>query len=316
MRHPGQEWSCGKCHQFKHLCPGLAIARDCTAERVLLSTHMAAHWNRIGFRPDTEASSEVDDLPEVDIQVGQVRKERPAIPDNRLCSKYRSVILKGFLPATPIEEILKEIPENCLPSEHLSDCVSRNEKTGAITLSNLESDQCLIIMESMHTKKFLGRKVFVTSVVPRSPEKTSSTEAAAESTVLSPKPSSETGNPVSSEPKSSDLVPSLSSPVLDPKASFLGASKSGSGQSIFLIKNGVEDFEFSSPLKAFGQNGNNKDKSLKDMFELPNKRKASISPESKETTRKEKKAAKKELKNKSKNEIRAKQQLEVSPLKV
>ena len=89
-----------------------------------------------------------------------------------------------------------------------------------------------------------------------------------------------------------------------------------SGQSFFLSRKNVEDFEFSSPLKTFGQKENDKDESLKGMFELPNKRKASISPESKEATRKEKKAAKKELKNKSKNENRAKLQLEVSPPKV
>ena len=40
IRYPGQEWSCARCHQPKRACPGLAIARECTAERVLLSSHM------------------------------------------------------------------------------------------------------------------------------------------------------------------------------------------------------------------------------------------------------------------------------------
>ena len=39
IRYPGQEWSCARCHQLKHSCPGFAIARNCTAERVLLSSH-------------------------------------------------------------------------------------------------------------------------------------------------------------------------------------------------------------------------------------------------------------------------------------
>ena len=146
------------------------------------------------------------------------------------------MILKGFLPDTPTEDILKEIPENGLPSEYMSDFVSRNDKTGAVTLSNLESDQCLVIMESMHAKKFLGRKILVTSVVPNSPAKTSSSQAAAESTTPSVKSSSVSGNQVISEPKSSDLVPLLSSPVLDPKASCMGASKSVSGPSFFLSR--------------------------------------------------------------------------------
>ena len=46
-----------------------------------------------------------------------------------------------------------------------------------------------------------------------------------------------------------------------------------------------------------------------DMFELPNKRKASLSPETKELTRKDKKAAKKEQKAKIKSDQNAKIQL-------
>ena len=51
------------------------------------------------------------------------------------------------------------------------------------------------------------------------------------------------------------------------------------------------------------------------MFELQSKRKASLSPESKDLTRKEKKAAKRELKSKAKGEMRAKMQLDISPQK-
>ena len=40
IRYPGQEWSCARCHQVKSLCPGNAIARNCWAERLFLSTHI------------------------------------------------------------------------------------------------------------------------------------------------------------------------------------------------------------------------------------------------------------------------------------
>ena len=52
------------------------------------------------------------------------------------------------------------------------------------------------------------------------------------------------------------------------------------------------------------------------MFELPNKRKASVSPEIKEPSRKDKKAAKKEQKVKSKAEQKVKLQLNMSPTKI
>ena len=185
----------------------------------------------------------------------------------------------------------------------------RNEKTGVLTLSNLSSDHCLVIMESMHTKKFLGRKIFVNCVVPNSPAK-----VPAETPTTLAKSSTDTGNPVIDEPKSSDSVPLMSSPVLDPRASSLAASKTVNCQTSKISKNAIEEFEFSTPLKSFSQNITNK--GLDEMFELANKRKASNSPESQEYSKKEKKAAKKEQKNKSKNEMKAKLQLVVSPSKI
>ena len=74
IRYPGQEWSCARCHQFKRYCPGLAIARDCTADRVLLSQHMGSHWQKIGFKPEAESAAEVDKDSDLDIQIGQVKK--------------------------------------------------------------------------------------------------------------------------------------------------------------------------------------------------------------------------------------------------
>ena len=114
IRYPGQEWSCARCHQYKHLCPGLAVARNCTADRVLLSSHMEAHWRKIGFRPDAEANSEVDDLPELDVQVGHTRTE-PPVSASTLQSKYKSVIVKGFLPEIHLDDVLKVMSDNGLP---------------------------------------------------------------------------------------------------------------------------------------------------------------------------------------------------------
>ena len=91
IRYNGQEWTCARCHQLKRLCPGRAIARDCTAERVLLSSHMEAHWQKLGFKPETEANSEVDILQEVDIQVGHTRKEKPVLQENKFQNRYKSV---------------------------------------------------------------------------------------------------------------------------------------------------------------------------------------------------------------------------------
>ena len=67
VRYRGQARTCARCHKTESVCPGRAIARDCTSTRVLLSDHMEEHWERIGYKPDTDDLNEVDEL---DIQVG------------------------------------------------------------------------------------------------------------------------------------------------------------------------------------------------------------------------------------------------------
>ena len=73
----------------------------------------------------------------------------------------------------------------------------------------------------------------------------------------------------------------------------------------------MEEFEFDPPFETLKSNCNVKGVDLAG-FELPNKRKASLSPEVKELSRKDKKAAKKEMKSKCKSESKAQRQLEMS----
>jgi hypothetical protein len=75
VRYSGQEWSCAKCHQFKRDCPGAAVASDCTAERTLLSAYMVEHWDKIGYKPDSDLMNEVDQV-ELEVQVGGTKKEQ------------------------------------------------------------------------------------------------------------------------------------------------------------------------------------------------------------------------------------------------
>ena len=314
IRYPGQEWTCARCHQLKSVCPGLAIARDCTAERVLLSSHMEAHWKKIGFKPEIEADSEVNDLPDLDIQVGHSIQKKPIVQETNLQSKYKSVIIKGFAPELSVDDALKVISENGLPPNFNKESVTRNIKTGVFTICDLMPEQCLVFMEKMHAKKFLGRKIFVTSVVENSPKKTN---PAADETTLYNSASPTTGNTVIPEllngtTNNSKILPKLSSPVLDPKAaSVLAASKTSDCQSSCL-----EEFEFDPPLKGVSNNSPIENPNFNDMIELTGKRKASLSPEAKELSKKEKKAAKREQKVKNRIDQRAKLVIEVSPKKI
>ena len=97
-------------------------------------------------------------------------------------------------------------------------------------------------------------------------------------------------------------------PILDPNASSSkAASKSILSESP--STNNLDEFSFGPPLHV--QNSG-----LEEMFELPNKRKASNSPEYIEKSKKERKAAKKEQKSREKMKHKSMLQLDVSPTKV
>ena len=87
VRYRAQEWTCARCHQYKRDCPGSAVARDCTEDRVLLSTHMQAHWEKVGYKPDTDSLNVVDDVIEVEVQVGRKVIEPVIIPESMLTGK-------------------------------------------------------------------------------------------------------------------------------------------------------------------------------------------------------------------------------------
>ena len=40
VKYRGQDRTCARCHKTESICQGKAMARDCTSDRVLLSTHM------------------------------------------------------------------------------------------------------------------------------------------------------------------------------------------------------------------------------------------------------------------------------------
>ena len=219
VRYPGQQWSCARCHQFKQACPGSAVARDCTSDRVMLSDHMLGHWNKIGYKPEAAALDGVDDLPEPEIQVGKTKKDLTVISENKLASKYRSVIVKGFASEQSLETVTQELAKCGLPTQ----IIQKNEKSGSLTLSSLEPEQCLTIMDMMHGRKFLGRKIFVTFVVASSPTKPQPSE-----------PSEPLDTHDSSGAGSSDAgLAGAGSSCSDPSASLQFLAKSACGNCAF-----------------------------------------------------------------------------------
>ena len=44
VKYRGQDKTCARCHKTESVCPGKAMARECTSDRVLLSAHKEDHW--------------------------------------------------------------------------------------------------------------------------------------------------------------------------------------------------------------------------------------------------------------------------------
>ena len=143
----------------------------------------------------------------------------------------------------------------------------------------------------MHAKRFLGRKIYVTSVVPYSPTK----PAAQHSPKL---PQSE----VPKSPAPAEKIPELLVPILPQLKPLQKLVRSTS-------MTNLDDFQFGPVTPDIGGVA---EKIAS--FQLQNKRKATGSPESDDPSKKEKKLNKKDIKNKSKSEKKAAATL-VSPTK-
>ena len=66
--------------------------------------------------------------------------------------------------------------EGGLPVDYDIENISKNDKNGQLVIDNLDSSVCLNLTSHIHGNKFFNRKVFVTSVVQKTPEKAAEVE--------------------------------------------------------------------------------------------------------------------------------------------
>ena len=107
---------------------------------------------------------------DLEVQLGGSVKRDTYVPESNLTSKYNSVIVGGFKVETALDTIKEVLIENGLPKDHLDEDITRNEKTGSLTVSNLKPEQCMTL-NAMDKKKFLGNQIYVRYVVGQSPIK-------------------------------------------------------------------------------------------------------------------------------------------------
>ena len=308
IRYGGQEWTCARCQQCKRDCPGKAVAKECTAVRVMLSTYMMEHWGKIGYIPDTETMNEVDQE-EPEVQVGGITKQQIIIPESSFTSKYNSVIVKGFRPETSLEDISDIIKQEGSFTVLNSEDILKNEKSGNLTIENLKPEKCLLLSEKMNRKRFLNRQIFVTSVVANSPTKPPPAQHQPEPHSAAPGKQSSTKNNLA-VPKSNTpppKVPDLGKPLVA-KPNEKSAPSSDSVQ----VDNLLDNFVFGQTSPGVQQQINilEKQNSCSKLLvtPLPSKRKSENSPE---LSNKEKKLIRSTEKKKQKQEARTSRTLNV-----
>ena len=223
IKYRGQDRTCAKCHKTESVCPGKALAKDCTSERVMLSTHMQDHWEKVGYRPDTIELNEVDVL---DVQIG--RKEAEPAPSDSLrpdhTAKYSSVKINGFSKTAEEQEIYNILLEGGLPSTYKIEDIKKNEKTGQLLIDSLDPNVCVSLTQHISGNTFFNKKVFVTSVVQKTPVKDSLvtvTEAISDTVVSSESSSDNSADdddeaPSPEKPPCSRLFTMISEPVKRP----------------------------------------------------------------------------------------------------
>ena len=189
VKYRGQVKTCARCHKTERDCPGKAVARDCQETRVLLSTHMHEHWQSIGFVPDQDTESS-DDIDEVDIHVGKNNRSYSTVKEGPdLSHRYKSLLISGLHQSElDLNQIYEILLKNGLPNSIKSSEITINEKSHKVTVNGLEPGDCLTMMESMHGKRILNKKVFVAPIVAQSPVKSNLVESSMNGPPIPPPP--------------------------------------------------------------------------------------------------------------------------------
>ena len=179
IKYPGQTKTCNKCHKQANLCPGKGLAKECSAEKTLLSEHMISYWKQIKFTPETTNMNEVDDLEtetsdENIVTVDQVKAKPDKVTiDTGLAKRYGGVVIKGFKKESKIEDIVGTLKEAGLPVDYDKADLHETEKFGKLTIyiHDLKPEACVAMINNLNGETKMGSNITVYSLVEDTPTK-------------------------------------------------------------------------------------------------------------------------------------------------
>ena len=182
IRYTGQMKTCNKCHKDASICPGKGLAKDCTAQKVLLSQHMLDYWNYINFKPETTNMNDEVDIEENDEPaektdtINQVKTVQQKVSlDNNLASRYGGVVVKGFKKGIPLDDIIDTLKEAGVPLDYGKEDLQTMEKFEHVTIyiHDLKPETCVEIVNNLHGQEKHGQRISVYTLVEDTPTKKS-----------------------------------------------------------------------------------------------------------------------------------------------
>ena len=177
IKYQGQIKTCNKCHQPSNACPGNGLAKDCSADRILLSQHMVSYWKRIHYQPETTEMNDVDNEVEDDDKVEKVDevKTRPidGKSDPKMIKRYSGIVVKGFKKSSDLHDIMDTLKEAGLPFNYEKEDLQVNEKFNKLTIyiHDLQPETCVELTNNLHGLEKMGSKLSIFSLVEDTPTK-------------------------------------------------------------------------------------------------------------------------------------------------
>ena len=172
LRYAGQQQTCGRCHETPQKCRGRGLAKKCEAEggtRIEFTDYILGLWKRIGYTPaggDSARDISAEYAPESEQLGGHLTRVKVPTGDQE---KYAGVCIKQFQKDTDHGEIVEFLCKNGLPAEKKDGIIIK--ANGIVNIRNLDNDTCKAIIEAIHGKVNLGRKLFCNGIIPLTPEK-------------------------------------------------------------------------------------------------------------------------------------------------
>ena len=203
LRYPGQQQTCGRCHQTPLKCIGKGIAKRCQAEggvRVEFTDYILGLWKRIGYSPQNLELDNVSNDDEADELVGESFTPDARVPVNEI---FAGVSIKHFPKDTDQGEVTEFLCTNGLPADKTDDILFK--PNGTVIVKNLDNKSSQSLIAAIHGKENFGKKLFCNGIIPLTPIKDTIAEAK-DSAAKSPGSGSESPPSISKSPGKTPLL--------------------------------------------------------------------------------------------------------------